>query len=124
MGQALVHLVDDDAVVRSILAKLIVSGGYTVCEYASGMALLAAAAAIDGGYVLLDTDMPELDGFAVKAALADLSIDVPVIMMSGSGNLTVLAERAGFAQFLQKPFGRDELLCALAAVHPGRQLHG
>jgi two-component system response regulator FixJ len=112
VGKALIHLVDDDAMVRGTLARLLVSGGYTVREYGSGEELLEAAEALDG-YVLLDINMPEPDGFAVKKALADRSIDVPVIMMTGSGDLAVLALKAGVAEFMQKPFGRGELLSVL-----------
>jgi two-component system response regulator FixJ len=113
MNKTLVHLVDDDAAVRGTLARLLVSGGYAVREYASGAALLDAADAIDGGFVLLDIDMPEPDGFAVKRALSERSIDAPVIMMTGGGDLTILAMRAGVVQFMQKPFGRSELLSVL-----------
>jgi two-component system response regulator FixJ len=111
--KTLVHIVDDDEAVRGMLARLLMSGGYAVREYASGWALLAAAEAVDGGLVLLDIDMPGPDGFAVAKALADRSIDARVIMMSGGGDLTVLALRAGVTRFMQKPFGRSELLAVL-----------
>jgi len=112
----LIHLVDDDAAVRGTLARLLASGGYAVREYASGAELLAAADDLDGGMVLLDVDMPEPDGFAVTRKLAERAIDVPVVMMTGGGDLTLLALRAGVAQFMQKPFGRNELLSVLDAL--------
>jgi two-component system response regulator FixJ len=118
MSKAIVHLVDDDAGVRGTLARLLTSGGYEVCEYGSGTELLAAADEIDGGCVLLDINMPEMDGFAVHKALAERSIDVPVIMMTGSGDLTILAYKAGASEFLQKPFGRGELLSVLDQLSP------
>ena len=74
------------------------------------------AGSLDGGCILLDINMPEPDGFAVHKALAERSIDLPVIMMTGSGDLTVLAFKAGVADFLQKPFGRGELLEVLAQL--------
>lgn len=113
MGRPVVHLVDDDDGVRATLARLLLSGGYEVREYASGSALLAAAERIDGGCILLDINMPDPDGFAVHRYLCDRSIDAPVIMMTGSGDLTVLALKSGAADFLQKPFGRGELLAVL-----------
>ena len=113
MAAALVHLVDDDAAVRGTLARLLASGGYAVREYASGAELMDAADSLDGGTILLDINMPEPDGFAVARALGERLIDVPVIMMTGSGDLTILAMRAGVAQLMQKPFGRGELLEAL-----------
>lgn len=109
----MVHLVDDDAGVRGTLARLVASGGYEVTLYASGRELLDAADGLDGGCILLDVDMPGADGFAVHRALTERSIKVPVVLMTGSGDLTVLALKAGVADFLQKPFGRAELLSVL-----------
>ena len=112
----MIHLVDDDAAVRGTLARLLVSGGYEVREYASGMELLEGAGTLDDGYILLDIDMPEADGFAVARALKERSVDVPVVMMTGAGDLTILALKAGVAEFIQKPFGRSELLSLLDQV--------
>src|SRR5207237_9791380 len=92
---------------------LIASGGYTVREYASGVELLEAARTLHEGYILLDVDMPGVDGFAVHKALRDQSVDLPVIMMTGGGDLTILALKAGVERFMQKPFGRGELLFVL-----------
>jgi len=116
VDHALVHLVDDDDGVRGTLARLLVSGGYRVREYASGTELLESAEPLEGGYILLDIDMPGVDGFAVHKALTERSIDIPVIMMTGSGDLTVLALKAGAADFMQKPFGRGEILSVLAQL--------
>lgn len=117
MGKALVHLVDDDAAVRGTIARLLVSGGYRVREYASGRELLDALDRLDGdGCILLDINMPDTDGFAVQRALADKRIELPVIMMTGSGDLTILAFRAGVAEFMQKPFGRGELLSIIDQI--------
>lgn len=116
MAGPLVHLVDDDAAVRGTLARLLVSGGYRVREYESGAALLGSRGALSGACILLDINMPEPDGFAVHQALSERSIDIPVIMMTGSGDLTVLALKAGVADFLQKPFGRGELLSVIAEL--------
>jgi two-component system response regulator FixJ len=117
VDKALIHLVDDDAAVRGTLSRLLLSGGYRVKEYASGQELLEAADdSLAGGCVLLDINMPLTDGFAVKKQLVERAIDVPVIMMTGSGDLTLLALKAGVANFMQKPFGRGELLSVLDQV--------
>jgi FixJ family two-component response regulator len=108
----LIHLVDDDAGVRGTLERLLVSGGYSVRTYSSGQALLDADD-LQGRCVILDVDMPGADGFAVHRALAERSIDIPVVLMTGSGDLSLLAFKAGVACFMQKPFGRDELLSVL-----------
>ncbi len=113
MAERVVHLVDDDTSVRTTLARLLRSGGYAVREYASGTELLAAANSLIEGCILLDVDMPGQDGFAVQRALRDQSIRLPVILMTGAGDLMVLALKAGAADFMQKPFGRSELLTVL-----------
>ena len=109
----MVHLVDDDAAVRGTLARLLSSGGYDVREYGSGDDLLESPEPLGGMCILLDINMPERDGFAVHRALIDRQIDIPVIMMTGSGDLTILALKAGVADFLQKPFDRGMLLSVL-----------
>ncbi len=124
MAGPLVHLVDDDAAVRGTLARLLASGGYRVREYESGRQLLDTAEVLAGTCILLDINMPEPDGFAVHRALNDRSIDIPVIMMTGSGDLTVLALKAGVADFLQKPFGRGELLDVIAQLASGKAVNG
>jgi two-component system response regulator FixJ len=116
VDKALVHLVEDDAVVRVMLTRILESGGYRVRAYASGAELLEIADSLDEGCILLDINMPEPDGFGVKRALSEKGVELPVIMMTGSGDLTVLAMRAGVADFMQKPFGRGELLAVLADV--------
>lgn len=123
VGKRLVHLVEDDSVVRAMLARLLESAGYAVTAYETGRALLDAIDTLDEGLILLDVRMPEPDGFAVKSALARRGVDLPVVMMSGSGDLTVLARRAGVSDFMQKPFGRTELLNVLEQVDPGGERH-
>ena len=118
MGKALVHLVEDDSVVRTMLSRLLQSGGYRVEQYSSGSEFLAKADGLSDGCVLLDINMPEPDGFAVNRALAEKGISLPVVMMTGSGDLTVLAMRAGAADFMQKPFDRGELLSVLQEIMP------
>ena len=113
MARHTVHLVDDHAEVRTTLARLLRSGGYTVREYESGYELLAAASSLTEGLIMLDINMPGGDGFAVQRALRDQSVKLPVIMMTGSGDLTLLALKSGAADFMQKPFGRSELLAVL-----------
>lgn len=113
MAEQLVHIVEDDAVVRTMLTRLLESGGYTVRQYASGSELLDAADSLEQGSILLDVNMADPDGFAVKRELTRKAIELPVVMMSGSGDLTVLAMKAGVADFMQKPFGRSELLSVL-----------
>jgi two-component system response regulator FixJ len=111
-----VHLVEDDPVVRAMLTRLLESGGYDVRQYASGAEFLEISDTLSEGCILLDINMPEPDGFAVNRSLSEKGNRLPVIMMTGSGDLTVLAMRAGVFEFMQKPFGRGELLSVLKQV--------
>ena len=116
MDKGLIHLVDDDPVVRITLVRLLVSGGYRVREYESGAELISAADSLKDGCVLLDINMPEPDGFAVVKALTERGIGLPVVMMTGSGDLTLLAWKAGVSAYIPKPFGRSEILSVLDQV--------
>ena len=116
----LIHLVDDDDGVRDTLTRLLVSGGYEVLQYASGAELIEAAGKLDEGCILLDISMPEPDGFAVIKVLTERGVDLPVVMMTGSGDLTLLAWKAGVAGFIPKPFGRSEIISVLDEITAGQ----
>jgi two-component system, LuxR family, response regulator FixJ len=119
MCKNVVHLVEDDSALRATLTRLIESGGYSVKQYSSGSELLRSASSIKEGCILLDINMPEPDSFSLQRALVARGIKTPVILMTGSGNLTLLALRAEAADFMQKPFGRRELLSVLGDIAVG-----
>jgi len=110
-----VHLVDDDAAVRSSIGGLLRLGGLIVREYSSGPALLQRAAALEDGCILLDLRMPELSGLEVQAELARLGIDLPVIFLTAHGDVPtgVSAMKRGASDFLQKPVRESVLREAL-----------
>lgn len=120
MDKGIIHLVDDDPIVRRALARLLVSGGYRVRAYASGAELIAAAGQLVEGCILLDINMPEADGFAVTKALTKRGVDLPVVMTTGSGDFTLLAWKAGVAGFVPKPFGRSEIISVLDEIATGQ----
>ena len=110
-----VHLVDDDEAVRRSASLMLRGQRLIVRTYASGTALLDAADELVPGCILLDVRMPDMDGLEVQAALGDRGIFLPVIIMTGHGdiNLAVQAMKAGAVDFIEKPFGRATLLSAL-----------
>jgi two-component system, LuxR family, response regulator FixJ len=116
VNKTLVHLVEDDTALRTTLARLIESGGFQVRQYRSGAELLLEGRSIEEGCILLDINMPGPDGFAVQQALIDRGISTPVVLMTGSGDFALLALKAGAADFMQKPFGRVELLSMLDSL--------
>lgn len=111
----LVHLVDDDEAIRRAGSALLRTSGFTVKTYASGVELLAVSDQLTSGCILLDVRMPEMDGLEVLKALRDRFILLPVIIITGHGDVTlaVQAMRAGALNFIEKPFSKLDLLAAL-----------
>jgi two-component system response regulator FixJ len=123
VARLLIHLVEDDIALRGTLARLLESGGYAVKQYCSGSELLGAASTIMDGCVLLDINMPGPDGFAVQRELMKRGIEAPVILMTGSGDLSLVALKTGAADFMQKPFDRRELLSVLDTIVTRQERH-
>jgi two-component system, LuxR family, response regulator FixJ len=110
----LVHVVDDDEAVRDSLTLLLESAGFGVRAYASATALLASHPT-GTGCVLTDVRMPEMDGLELQNRLAAMGTRLPVIVMTGHGDVpvAVAAMKAGAADFLEKPFDDTQLLVAI-----------
>jgi two-component system, LuxR family, response regulator FixJ len=110
-----VHLVDDDEAVRRSVSLMLRSRRFAVKAYTSGVELLAAAGELAPGCILLDVRMPEMDGLEAQAALRARGILLPVIIMTGHGevDLAVRAMKAGAVDFIEKPFERATLVRAL-----------
>jgi two-component system response regulator FixJ len=109
-----VHVVDDDEAVRDSLTLLLESAGFRVRTYASANALLASPPA-GTGCVLTDVRMPEMDGLELQKRLAATGTRLPVIVMTGHGDvpIAVAAMKSGAADFLEKPFDDTQLLTAV-----------
>lgn len=112
----LVHLVDDDEAIRRSASFMLRTGGLLVKTYASGLELLTVGKALEPGCILLDVRMPGMDGLEVQKALHDQGILLPVIVMTGHGDVTVAVQamKAGAIDFIEKPFEKAILLDALA----------
>lgn len=110
-----VYLVDDDEAIRRSASFMLKTSGYRVETFASGGAFLKAAAGLGPGCILLDVRMPDIDGLAVQGELKAHGVALPVIVMTGHGNVTVAvaAMKAGAVDFLEKPFEKIELMAAL-----------
>jgi two-component system response regulator FixJ len=114
----LVHVVDDDEAVRDSLSVLLESAGLSVRTYESATAFLEALPKIGAGCVLTDVQMPGLDGLALQRRLTALGIRLPVIVMTGHGDVPIAVEslKAGAADFLEKPFDDEQLLSAVQSA--------
>lgn len=113
----LLHVIDDDAGLRDALAFLLEVNGVNARFYESGDAFLAALP-VEQGCLLTDVRMPGLTGLQLVRELKDRGVDLPVIVMTGHGDvpLAVEAMKAGVVDFIEKPFGDDVLLAAVKAA--------
>jgi two-component system response regulator FixJ len=113
-----VHVVDDDPAVRRSLERLLDAAGFHVVSYQSPAAFLNAASGLSAGCVLLDIRMPGVDGLEVQARLNRLRVNLPVIVMTGHGDVpsAVRAMKAGAVDFLEKPFDDEALLHAIGGA--------
>ena len=112
----LIHVVDDDDSLRSALQRLLAAAGYRVKAYASAGEFLLDPPADAPGCLLLDLRMPGPSGLDLQEALARHGIRLPVVFLSGHGDLAtgVRAMKAGAVDFLSKPVEREPLLAAVA----------
>jgi two-component system, LuxR family, response regulator FixJ len=110
----IVHIVDDDPAIRDSLGLLLEASGFDVRTYDSAKAFLVAPRGLSG-CVLMDVRMPEIDGLELQQRLNELGIHLPVIVMTGQGDvpLAVRAMKAGAVDFLEKPFDDTALLNAV-----------
>jgi two-component system response regulator FixJ len=114
-GQQVVHLVDDDAAVRRSVSFMLKVMGFVVRTYETGDAFLKAARDVEDGCILLDIRMPGTDGLEVQLALQRQGIALPVVIMTGHGDigLAVEAMKAGAVDFVEKPLEKDALVRTL-----------
>ena len=110
-----VHVVDDDAAVRRSLERLLDAAGFRAVSYETPMAFLASAPGLSSGCVLLDVRMPGMDGLTLQARLAKLDNHLPVVVMTGQGDVqtAVRAMKAGAVDFIEKPYDDGVLLKAI-----------
>lgn len=108
----LIHVVDDNADIRQMLALVLERQGYTVRVHESGFAYLNAPATEAPHVLLLDVRMPGMSGLELNAKLKANGNDIPVIFMSGESqpHETQLANNSGAVHFLWKPFNTQEML--------------
>ncbi|KQQ13262.1 two-component system response regulator [Methylobacterium sp. Leaf123] len=118
MAPALVHVVDDDPAMRDSVAFLLDTAGFDVRLYEAGTALLARLTRPVRGCILTDIRMPDLDGLALFRSLRSAGHTLPVVMMTGHGDvpLAVEAMKLGACDFIEKPFDGEALLRALQAA--------
>lgn len=115
MAEKRVYLVDDEAAVRRSVGFMLKTSGYEVESFESGEDFLKAAPHLAPGCVLLDVRLGVMDGLEVQLALKDKGVVLPVIIITGHGDvgLAVRAMKAGAVDFLEKPFEKTAVIASL-----------
>jgi len=116
-----IFIIDDDEAIRDSLDALLSVEGYQTKSFASGEAFLAACTPGCRGCALLDVRLPGIDGLSLQQKLVDTGIHLPVIIMTGYGDvpMAVQAMKAGAVDFIEKPF--DDVFL-MASVHRALEL--
>ena len=125
MTGELIAVVDDDAAVRASLDALLEAAGYRTRLFASGSAFLGSLDELEGACIILDVKMPGLDGLEVQRRLNRLGAMLPVVIVTGHGDVPMAVEamRAGAIDFLEKPVRRDRLMESISrALGADREL--
>ena len=114
----IVFVVDDDVSVRKSLELLIDSAGWQPETFASAQEFLHRPRVVGPSCLVLDMSLPDLDGLELQKRVAPDRIDMPIIFISGYGDVstTVRAMKAGAIEFLAKPFKDDVLLDAIRSA--------
>jgi two-component system, LuxR family, response regulator FixJ len=122
LAQGTVHVIDDDDDLRDSLAFLLRTAQLEVRSFGSARTFLDALPDPSLSCVITDVRMPDLSGIDLLRRLKELKIVVPVIVITGHGDvaLAVEAMKIGAVDFLEKPFD-DEIL--LASVESALRRH-
>ena len=114
-GEAVVHVVDDDASFARSLARLLGARGFPVESFASGTELLGRVSDDTRGCVVMDLNMPGLNGLELQAELASRGVLLPVVFLTGAADIpsSVRAMQRGAVDFLEKRAPQEQLIAAV-----------
>jgi FixJ family two-component response regulator len=115
---AVIHVVDDDAAMRTALTRLITQAGYTVRSYATAGDFLVAESDSLPGCLVLDLELEGPSGLELQRTLQRLGNRTPIVFISAHHDIpkTVLAIKAGASDFLLKPIESRALFAAIESA--------
>ena len=113
-----VHVIDDDEGLRESLAFLLRSAELEVRSFDSAKVFLEKLPDAVPGCVVTDVRMPDMSGIELLRRLKELKIGLPVIVITGHGDIALAVEamKMGAADFFEKPFDDDLLVASVRAV--------
>jgi two-component system response regulator FixJ len=117
-GDRIVYVVDDDGMLRRSLERLLTAASFLTVPLASAYELLDAAPTLSQGCILLDLQLPEMNGLELQAKLHEMGIRLPVIMMTGRSDVqtAVQAMKGGAVDFIEKPCDDRRLIETLESA--------
>lgn len=122
-NEAVVHVIDDDEAARDSLRFLLEAAQLKVSTYDSAIKFLGTLPKAESGCVITDVRMPEMTGIELLQRLKTQSIGLPVIVITGHGDVTLAVEamKIGAVDFFEKPYDDDALLAAVRAALDRRE---
>ncbi len=123
-SKGIIHVIDDEPVIRDVLGQLLTSEGYEVELSASGEEALEKYAPASADVILLDLLMPGLDGIEVFRRLRKVDPLAAVIIITAYGSVesAIDAMKMGALDYVQKPFKHDDLLLTIERAAERRRL--
>ncbi len=117
-SEPIVWIVDDDETVRDSLSALLEAAGYASQTCGSAREFLDRHSLDHRGCLLLDVQMPDMNGLELQETLGDRGSDLPVIIVTGFGDvqMAVRAMRAGAVDFVEKPYTESTILNAVKSA--------
>ncbi len=104
-NEPLIHLVDDELEIRTLYRKLFESRGYSVQTYVSAEEFLGTELEIRTGCILLDFNLPNMNGLELQKELKTHAYQLPIIFMSGQPDIAPAVDSvlSGAVRYIQKP---------------------
>ncbi len=123
MNDAVVYVIDDDDAVRESLEFLLHTAQLRVRTYNSASSFLMSLPRTASGCIITDVRMPEISGTDLLKRLRDLDVKIPVIVVTGHGDvpLAVEAMKLGAVDFFEKPFDGDKVVAAVQTALKEKQ---
>lgn len=113
-----VYIIDDDDAVRQSLEFLLKTANIKVRGFDSAKEFLQVLPHVKSGCIVTDVRMPEVTGIDLLRRVKELSLDIPVIVITGHGDIALAVEamKVGAVDFLEKPFDDEMILTSVRSA--------